>query len=132
MGVRHAEMMTTSLEPAIVALLSDALRMRRVKQSSLEIVFHYRCRRGDRRFAGRHRVCFAKLCKKITAITNSERARKKMRDESEEAMRREIFSRASHSRDFSTGLHACVSIIFLLTSFRVDSIHQLVATKHRC
>ena|ERR1700675_975993 len=70
--------------------------------------------------------------KKIT-VNEIRRARDaKMRDESEDAMRREIFSRASHYCDFSTALHACVSIIFLLTSFRVDSIHQLVATKHRC
>jgi hypothetical protein len=45
--------------------------------------------------------------------------------------RREFFL-ATHSCDFSTALHAVHIVIFLLTSFRVDSIHQLVATKHRC
>jgi hypothetical protein len=58
--------------------------------------------------------------------------RAKIRDQGEEAMRREIFSSGSRACDFSTALHALVSIIFLLTSFPVDSIHQSVATKHRC
>jgi hypothetical protein len=48
------------------------------------------------------------------------------------AMKREIFSWMKVEGDFGAALRALASIIFLLTSFRVDSIHQSVATKHRC
>jgi hypothetical protein len=44
----------------------------------------------------------------------------------------QIVSRARRSRDFGATLHTTFSIIFLLTSFCVDSYIQLVATIHRC
>ena len=53
-------------------------------------------------------------------------------DEGKESDAARIFSSESRACDFSTALHAVVPIIFLLTSFPVDSIHQSVATKHRC
>ena len=62
--------------------------MRHVKQSSLEIVFHYRCRRRDRRFADRLGDCLAKA---FTMNWIRDAQHEKIRDEGEEAIRREIF-----------------------------------------
>jgi len=53
-------------------------------------------------------------------------------DEGGNSMHHESFSWTTVEGDFGTALRALASIIFLLTSFRVDSIHQSVATKYRC
>src|SRR5664279_5465470 len=119
-------MITTSFDPAMVALLNALLQQRVVAKSYL-IIDCAKLRGGSRR--GNHSGLRSKRlagCPRGRHHAMAEHARVSC------GVRRTFSSRASRAGDFGALLRASVLIIFLLTSFCVDSIHQSVATKHRC
>src|ERR1700675_854425 len=88
-----------------------------------EIVSHYRWRKASQRFAPHTSDRIAASVHLRPRAADTTRGEKRGTVSCDVA--RTFSSRASRKCDFGASVHALVSIIFLLTSFCVDSIHSI-------
>src|SRR5208337_1550746 len=107
-------MITTSFKPAINALL-QAMRHQ-------EIVSHYRLRKVPRRFAPRNRAGIARMFSLEARARGGQKKIPAHTAQSCDVL--QIFLARDSRSDLGVSSRTSASIIFLLTSFCVDSIHS--------